>query len=60
LTNKFVENVEAGVGAHSVAADALNNHIFAAISAPDPACPNGCIAVFASVNGDRAGQPRNQ
>ena len=60
LTNKFVENVQAGVGAHSVAADDLNNHIFVPISAPDPACPNGCIAVFASVNGDRAGQPRNQ
>ena len=60
LTNKFVENVQAGVGAHSVAADAANNHIFVPIAAPDPACPNGCIAVFASVNGDRAGQPRNQ
>jgi DNA-binding beta-propeller fold protein YncE len=60
LTNKFVENVQSGVGAHSVAADSLNNHIFVPIMASDPACPNGCIAVFASVHGDRAGQPRNQ
>lgn len=60
LTNRFAENVETGVGAHSVAADAVNNHIFVPISAPDPACPNGCIAVFASVNGDRGGQPRTQ
>ena len=60
LTMNFVENVEAGVGAHSVAADSANNHIFVPISAPDPACPNGCVAVFASVNGDRGGLPRNQ
>jgi DNA-binding beta-propeller fold protein YncE len=60
LTNKFVENVESGVGAHSVAADAANNHIFVPIAGPDPACPNGCVAVFASVNGDRGGLPRNQ
>jgi DNA-binding beta-propeller fold protein YncE len=59
-TNAFVENVESGVGAHSVAADAGNNHIFVPIAGPDPACPNGCIAVFASVKGDRAGMPRNQ
>src|SRR5918911_257426 len=60
LTNRFVENVESGVGAHSVAADAVNNHIFVPIMASDPACPNGCVAVFASVNGDRGGQPRAQ
>jgi DNA-binding beta-propeller fold protein YncE len=60
LTNKFVENVESGVGAHSVAADAANNHVFVPIAGPDPACPNGCIAVFASVFGDRGGLPRNQ
>jgi hypothetical protein len=60
LTNRFVENVESGVGAHSVAADQANNHIFVPIGGPDPACPNGCIAVFASVNGDRAGLQRTQ
>jgi DNA-binding beta-propeller fold protein YncE len=60
LTMNFVENVETGVGAHSVAADDANNHIFVPISAPDPACPNGCIGVFASVNGDRGGLPRLQ
>ena len=58
LTMNFVENVETGVGAHSVAADAGNNHIFVPIAGPDPACPNGCIAVFSSVNGDRTGLPR--
>lgn len=60
LTMSFVENVETGIGAHSAAADAGNNHIFVPIAGPDPACPNGCVAVFASVNGDRGGLPRNQ
>ena len=60
VTSKFVENVQSGVGAHSVAADLVNNHIFVPIMASDPACPNGCVAVFASVNGDRGGQPRAQ
>jgi hypothetical protein len=54
-TLAFVENVQTGVGAHSVAADSTNNHIFVPIAAPDPACPDSCIAVYASVNGDGNG-----
>ena len=54
----FVENVETGLGAHSVSADSVSNHIFVPIAGPDPACPNGCIAVFASTMGDRGGMPR--
>lgn len=59
-TLSFVENVETGVGAHSVAADSINNHIFVPIAGPDPACPNGCIAVFASVTGDRGNIPASR
>src|SRR5207302_5427114 len=44
--------VESGIGAHSVAADMATNHIFVPIAGPDPACPNGCIAVYSSVNLD--------
>jgi hypothetical protein len=58
MTNQFVENVESGVGAHSVSADSANNHIFVPIAGPDPACPTGCVAVFASVRGDGHGLPR--
>ena len=58
MTNQFLENIESGIGAHSVAADAANNHIFVPIAGPDPACPNGCIAVFASVQGDNHGMLR--
>ncbi|HEX8969559.1 MAG TPA: hypothetical protein VF937_16870, partial [Chloroflexota bacterium] len=54
----FVENVETGLGAHSVAADSVSNHVFVPVAAPDPACPRGCIAVFASTLGDRGDQPR--
>ena len=59
-TLTFIENVETGLGAHSVAADAINNHIFVPIATPDPACPNGCIAVFASVTGDRGTIPASR
>ncbi|MBV9172978.1 MAG: cytochrome C nitrite reductase [Chloroflexi bacterium] len=47
----FVQNVQAGVNSHSVAADSVSNHIFVPISAPDPSCPRGCIAVYAPVPG---------
>jgi hypothetical protein len=56
-TLAFVENVQTGLGAHSVAADSTSNHIFTPISAPDPACPNSCIAVYSSVLGDGNGLP---
>jgi hypothetical protein len=49
----FVQNVQTGVDAHSIAADDALNHAFVPIAAPDPACPRGCIAVFSSVVGDR-------
>ena len=58
LSMSFVENVEAGVNSHSVAADWVSNHIFVPIASPDPACPNGCIAVFASTLGDHGGMKR--
>jgi len=53
--------VESGLGAHSVAADQTTNHIFVPISALDPSCPgpNGCIAVFTSVNLENKGKSRN-
>jgi DNA-binding beta-propeller fold protein YncE len=60
LTDTFVENVQAGIGVHSVAADSNTNHIFMPVSAPDPTCPNGCIAVFTSVFGDRSGLANSQ
>jgi DNA-binding beta-propeller fold protein YncE len=53
-----VDNIQSGVGAHSVAADPATNHIFVPIAGPDPACPNGCIAVFSSVNMDNQGRSR--
>lgn len=48
----FTFNVATGVGAHSVAADPVTNHIFVPIAAPDAACPSGCIAVFTGVTTD--------
>jgi DNA-binding beta-propeller fold protein YncE len=54
-----VGEVESGIGAHSVAADFSSNHIFVPVAGPDPACPNGCIAVFSSVNLDNNGLPRH-
>jgi len=41
-----------------VAADLASNHVFVPITGPDPACPNGCIAVYSSVNRDESGLPR--
>jgi YVTN family beta-propeller protein len=57
-TLAVVANVQSGVGAHSVAADQTSNHIFVPISGPDPACPTGCIAVYASVNLENRGVSR--
>ena len=50
--------VESGVGAHSVAADEALNHVFVPIAAPDPACPTGCIGVYAIVAADMRGVSR--
>jgi DNA-binding beta-propeller fold protein YncE len=49
--NVWVQNAQTGGNAHSVAADPVSNHVFVPISAPDPACPHGCIAVFAPLGG---------
>ena len=54
----MVANVQSGVGAHSVAADLASNHIFVPISAPDPACPNGCIAVYSIPGLENMGKSR--
>jgi DNA-binding beta-propeller fold protein YncE len=48
-------NVTTGVGAHSVAADPISNHIFVPIAGPDAACPSGCIAVFTGVTTENMG-----
>ena len=45
-TNSWIESVPTGVNAHSVAADAKNNAIFVPLTAPNPACANGCIGVY--------------
>jgi hypothetical protein len=48
-TDTFVGSIPTEPGAHSVAANPRNNHIFVPIDAgkdPDPGCANGCIAVF--------------
>jgi len=50
--------VQSGVGAHSVAADWSSNHVFVPIGATDPACPNGCIAVYSSANLENRGKSR--
>jgi hypothetical protein len=55
-TNTLIDSPTSGVGAHSVAADRKNNHIFVPIGAPDPTCPRGCVAVFANTAAD--GPPR--
>ncbi len=47
-TNTWITNVKTGPGAHSVAANRANNHIFVPIGpSSDPDCLNGCIAVYA-------------
>ena len=45
-TDTFVESIATGENAHSVAADLKNNAIFVPLTAPNPACPNGCIGVY--------------
>jgi len=52
-TNTFVGSVPTEPGAHSVAANPRNNHVFVPIDAgkdPDPNCTNGCIAVYSIIN----------
>jgi len=53
-----VSEVQSGIGAHSVAADLASNHIFVPVAGPDPACPNGCVAVYSSVSLDDNGLSR--
>lgn len=53
-----VDQVQSGLGAHSVAADLATNHIFVPVAGPDPACPNGCIAVYSTVSLDENGLSR--
>jgi hypothetical protein len=45
-TNAWIENVPTGTNAHSVAADAKSNTIFVPLTAPNPACANGCVGVY--------------
>ncbi len=45
-TDTFVESIPTGENAHSVAADSKNNAIFVPLTAPNPACANGCIGVY--------------
>ena len=44
-TNKWVENVPTAPGAHSVAADSTNQHVFVPLTA-NPSCPKSCIGVY--------------
>jgi DNA-binding beta-propeller fold protein YncE len=55
---RTVGEVQSGLGAHSVAADLHTNHVFVPIAGPDPACPNGCIAVYANPATDNNGLSR--
>jgi hypothetical protein len=57
-TLTMVANIQSGIGAHSVAADQTSNHIFVPIAGPDPACPNGCIAVYSTSNMENVGKSR--
>jgi len=45
-TNRFVASVPTGVNAHSVAADAKTGAVYVPLTAPNPACANGCIGVY--------------
>jgi DNA-binding beta-propeller fold protein YncE len=45
-TDSWLENVPTGENAHSVAADAKNNAVFVPLTAPNPACADGCIGVY--------------
>jgi len=57
-TLQVVDNVQSGVGAHSVASHLATNHVFVPIGGPEPACPNGRIAVYSSVKMDSSGLSR--
>ncbi len=45
--NRWIANIPTAKNAHSVAADPGNNRIFVPLT-PNPDCPNGCVAVYAS------------
>ena len=45
-TDTFVASAPTGENAHSVAADSKTNMIFVPLTAPNPACANGCIGVY--------------
>jgi len=53
-----VGEVQAGLGSHSVAADLATNHVFVPVTGPDPGCPDGCIAVYTTVNMEGKGLSR--
>ena len=57
-TMTMVGEVQSGIGAHSVAGDRVSNHIFVPVAGPDPACPNGCIAVYSAANLENKGTSR--
>jgi hypothetical protein len=60
--NSFVQNVQTTPAAHSVAASALNNHVFVPLTPTvpaDPQCVNGCIGVYAD-EGDEGDVQRDQ
>jgi hypothetical protein len=44
-TGKWIANVPTAKNAHSVAANAGNNHIFVPLT-PNPDCPDGCVGVY--------------
>lgn len=46
-TNRWIANVPTAKNAHSVAANAGNNHIFVPLT-PNPTCRTGCVGVYAS------------
>jgi DNA-binding beta-propeller fold protein YncE len=46
-TNSWVANIPTAKNAHSVAANPGNNHVFVPLT-PNPECPQGCVAVYAS------------
>jgi DNA-binding beta-propeller fold protein YncE len=48
-TNTWIGSVQTGPGSHSVAADPVTNQVYVPVAAnqKDPACLEGCIAVFA-------------
>ncbi len=45
-TNLWIANVPTAKNAHSVAANPANNRIFVPLT-PNPACPTGCVGVYA-------------